>query len=219
MSDSMRLRTACPILITIALVTFASPARADNTSWNPFLFTAVCSTCGPQTPLTLEQVDGFQTLIGGDLGPAIPLSPPAGNATPSGGQGDEGKPTLHLLPAAPGLGVSSFWTGGNSQGDSDAQGGDNDDQGEDNGGRNNSDGENHSGGLGYGIDVHEGSNADQNVVTFTSTNGSTDVSANNPVGGGGDGQALVPEPTTLLLFGSGLTLIAGQLRKRRRTAH
>jgi len=199
MSGSMRLRIACLILITIGFVAFASPARADNTNWNPFLFTAVCSTCGPQTPLTFEQVDGFQTLIGGDLGPAIPLSPPAGNATPSGGEGNEGKPTLHLLPAAPGLGVSSFSTGGNSQSDSD------------NGGR--------SGGLGYGVDVNEGSNAGQNVVTFPSTNdGRNDVSPNTPVGGGGSGQTLVPEPTTLLLFGTGLTLIAGRLRKRRRAA-
>jgi len=201
----MRLRIACLILITIAFVAFASPARADNTDWNPFLFTALCSTCGPQTPLTFELVDGFQTLIGGDLGPAIPLSPPAGNATPSGGQGDAGKPTLHLLPVAPGLGVSSFSTGGNSQG-------------QNNDGRD-SGGVNHSGGLGYGIDVNEGSNAGQNAVTFTSTNdGRNDVSSNTPVGGGGGGQALVPEPTTLLLFGTGLTLIAGQLRKRRRAA-
>jgi hypothetical protein len=198
MSDSMRPGNTCLILITTALVTFASPARADNTSWNPFLFTAFCSTCGPQTPLTLEQVDGFHTLIGGELGPIIPLSPPVGNATPSGGQGNEGKPTLHLLPSAPGLGVSSFSTGGTGHTDSDDRG------------------ENQSGRLDYGIDVNEGSNANQNVVTFTSTDGiSNNVSSG---GGGGQGQTLVPEPTTLLLFGSGLMLVAGQLRKRRRAA-
>jgi hypothetical protein len=73
-----------------------------------------------------------------------------------------------------------------------------------------------SGGVEYGV------NANQNVVTFTTndvnTNGiNTDVLSDTSGGGGdqGGGQTLVPEPTTLVLFGTGLALVSTRLRRRR----
>src|SRR5690349_19271984 len=100
----MTFRVAC--LLSALSFLFAPPARADETSWNPFLFTTFCSTCGPQTPLTLEQADGIELLLSGAglVGPAIPLSPPNvsdhDTPPPSGAAGD-GKPGLSLLPTAP----------------------------------------------------------------------------------------------------------------------
>jgi hypothetical protein len=57
-------------------------------------------------------------------------------------------------------------------------------------------------------------------VTFTYGDGSTtldtiDALGDTP-GGGGSGQTLVPEPTTLMLLGAGLSAMA--VRRRRRIA-
>lgn len=194
----------------------ASSALADETVWNPFLFTAYCSTCGPQTPLTLEQVDAVQVLMGGTLGPgpAVPLVPiDDGNDfnPPMGGVGNGAKPTFPLLPA-PAVGP------GNANGNSGSGGSSDSGVGHDHNSndQNDSGGENHTGGLDYGVDVGEGPSAGENVVTFTTAdNMPLDPLSDTPTSGGGSGQTLIPEPTTLLLFGSGLALVSARMRKRR----
>ena len=209
----MRLKVAC--VLSAATFLFASPVRADETVWNPFLFTPFCSTCGPQSPLTLEQADGVELLFGAQvLGPVVPITPPPiGDndfTTPPESIGRQGAPTLHVLPITS-ASTSSGSAGQNAQGNSD-------DQGEDGQGGNGNNGG--AGDQGSGLEV--GFDANQNVVTFTTndvnTNGvTTDVLSDTSDGGagGGGGQTLVPEPTTLVLFGTGLALVSTRLRRRR----
>jgi len=204
----MRLKVAC--LLSAVTLIFALPVRADETAWNPFLFTPFCSTCGPQSPLTLEQADAVELLFGAQvLGPAIPITPPPigdnDSTPPPENIGRQGPPTLSVLPAS----VLPATSGGSGSGGSGGSAS--------NGSSSSSSGNNqNSGGVEYGV------NANQNVVTFTTndvnTNGiNTDVLSDTSGGGGdqGGGQTLVPEPTTLVLFGTGLALVSTRLRRRR----
>lgn len=217
----MRVRAAC-LVSAVAFTLVASSARADETVWNPFLFNVFCSTCGPQTPLSLEQVDAVQVLIGGQLGPAIPLAPPFDSdiELPGGGGNGPTKPAFPVLPAAALVGGQGNSNGASATGGSSGAGPHHDNNGgsDNNGASKNGESEHDTDGLEYGVNVGEDSTADETVVTFTSDNVPKDVASDTSGAGGGGGeggQTLVPEPTTLLLFGSGLALVSAGMRKRR----
>ena len=85
-----------------------SSAAADQLGGSPFSFRAFCSTCGPQTPLTLEQADAVEfvtsdflddILTGPDTFPVAPDAPIGLGGPPVGGGG--GSP-------APGVGIPGF---------------------------------------------------------------------------------------------------------------
>jgi hypothetical protein len=196
-------------------VAFPSSATAGEVGWNPFLSTSFCSTCGPQTPLTLEQADAWVSLptdflddilTGPDIFPVefdAPFDP--GGPAAGGGGGS----------ATPGVGIPGFVDPPSTNSGGGVPGG-----GGNAGGGN-------AGGLDYGVGANNpsgsngsngGSSGPQSDVTFTYGDGSTtldtiDALGDTP-GGGGSGQTLVPEPTTLMLLGAGLSAMA--VRRRRR---
>jgi hypothetical protein len=203
-------------------VAFPSTAAAGEVGWNPFLSTAFCSTCGPQTPLTLEQADAWtflptdfldDILPGPDIFP-VEFDAPGGPGGPAAGGGGGS--------AAPGVGIPGFVDPPSTNSGGGVPGGGGNAGGGNAGGGN-------AGGLDYGVSAsgnnpsgsnggNGGSNGPQNDVTFTYGDGSTtsdtiDALGDTP-GGGGAGQTLVPEPMTLMLLGSGLSAMA--IRRRRR---
>ena len=202
--------------ITVAL---PSNAAASEIGWNPFLNTAFCSTCGAQTPLTLEQADSWVFLptdFLGDIltGPGlfpVEFDAPVGPGGPAAGGGG-GSP-------APGVGIPGFVDPPSTNSGGGVPGGGGNAGGGNAGGN--------AGGLDYGVDANNpfgsngagtGSNGPQNDVTFPNGDGSTTLdtidSLGDTPGGGGAGPTVVPEPTTLMLLGSGLSAMA--LRRRRR---
>src|SRR6266550_162518 len=89
-------------------VAFPSTAAAGEIGWNPFLSRPFCSTCGPQTPLTLEQADTADflptnflddILTGPEIFP-VEFDAPVGPGEPAAGGGG-GSP-------APGVGIPGF---------------------------------------------------------------------------------------------------------------
>lgn len=176
----------------LLLVTLSSSsiAVADGVGWNPFLFISTCSSCGPLTPLTLEQADGGQVSSGN--------APGVANANGL------------ALAAAPGIGPIVSVGGGNDNGlnygltlvtnSTDAI---------------NSDGEganapNHEL-LAFNLlsSSNEGDAADTNSVTPLSLTDGTGS-------GSGSAETLAPEPTSMLLFGSGLAIVSALARRKRR---
>jgi hypothetical protein len=195
---------------------FPSIAAADEVGWNPFLSTSICSTCGPLTPLTLEQADTVEVILTNFLdtlvGPPVFIEEP-GLAV--GGGGSTTPFTGGPRPTVPGGQIPSFvgppGPGGSGGG---APGG--------SGGVTTGGGGNDNG-LPYGITVHgpnnggNGSDAPHNdvIASFGDEPGPlhlTDGPGDDP--GDHAGETLIPEPTTLLLLGSGLS--AAALRRRRR---
>ena len=234
----MRLKTAC--VLSAVIFVFASPARADEMVWNPFLFNAICSTCGWQTPLTLEQADGIEILFGPNvLGPAIPVSPPISNSdfTPAPDPGTAGAPLILLPGALPGASGSSVTNSGSSS--SSSRGGNN---------------ESGSGGNEYELNASQNGvsssandvvatdllshipllwntppHSDTSLLPNTSLlldapfladtslrSGASVLSDTSGVEAAAD-LAVAPEPTALILFGSGLALVSARLRRRRPT--
>ena len=201
-----------------------SPAAADEVGWNPFLFTPACSVCGPLTPLTLEQADGVDVILTDFLGPLV--GPPVFADEPGPPIGAGGSPTLFTggpRPTAPGGQIPTFvgppsgpggGSGGNGPGGGDSA------TGGGNAGGGNSDS------LPYDITVHDppghnnggnGPEGPHDDVIF-SVGGEGPLNLSDTSGDTPDGQAgetLVPEPTTLLLLGSGLS--AAAFRRRRAT--
>jgi hypothetical protein len=212
---AITLATACLVLATLGS---PSIAAAGDVGWNPFLFIATCSSCGPLTPLTMEQADGGQVLPGGltfggeDVESSTPNAEvpiPTDGANSPGSE--PGFANANGLAVGGGLGTGATVSvdGGNGNGldyrltltDS-------------------STGAINSRGQGSDTPNHE-------VVTFslvsptsdagdTATNLSVTQLSPTDGGGGGSGQTLVPEPTSMLLFGSGLAIVGTLTRRKKR---
>jgi len=224
-------------LVVAALLVSSSQAFADRItvqpSWSPFP-SFYCSSCGPNTPLTLEQADSVETL----MGPAITESelslPVFGSNSGVVNHGDAsttgGAPATSLLPGKPGVTLSVSAFGSHELGHSSLDRDSAEDQ----------DGAEQGEGLEYDVNVstgnagHDGSSAsgddddaafddnrDQNednnpshgTTTFTSSDLGTIAGGNTVSGGGEAGELLAPEPTSLMLFGSGLVLLAFRLKR------
>ena len=224
---SMRLKAAAVVTAAVLGIGLWIPATAAaDDIWNPFLFIPYCSTCGPQVPLTFEQVDAREILPSGSLpgGPqlsppvpfddgviVIPAGPPAGGGGPNGGA----PPVQVPQTGGPGGNGGNGNNGNNSGGNK--GGGDGD-------------------GLDYSITVHPpggpdgphgpngspGGDSNGNPPTFglgDGPGGGIDtITTNGPYDGGHEGQTLVPEPATLLLLGTGLSTAAFRRRRGRRIA-
>ncbi len=225
----MRVKAAATVTAAVFGIALWIPATAaaDDIVWNPFLFIPYCSTCGPLVPLTTEQADARDILPAGvlsgvppisDPGPiddgvvSIPVPPPPVDA---GGSSNGGAPPVQI-PSSDGNGNN----GGGNRGGGNGGGG--------NGSGGNSGGGNSGGSGGIGGAGNDGG-------AGTLGGGPPEfVFGGDPVGGFGDGPinginppindgydvgrdletpAVVPEPTTLLLLGSGLS--AAALRRRR----
>jgi hypothetical protein len=218
----MSLRAITLAAACLVLATLGSPsiAAAGDVGWNPFLFISTCSSCGPLTPLTMEQADGGQVLPGGltfggeDLESSapdaeVPIPTDGANAPVN----PPGFANANGLAVGGGLGIGATVSvgGGNGNGlnyrltlTNSSTGAINSD--------------------GQGSDTPNG-----DVVAFSLVNATSDVddTATNlsvtqlsPTdgGGSGSGQTLVPEPTSMLLFGSGLALVGALARRKRRAA-
>jgi hypothetical protein len=218
------------------MAAFPSTAAATEVGWNPFLNTPFCSTCGAQTPLTLEQADRWaflptdflgDILTGPELFP-VEFDAPVDPGGPAAGGGG-GSP-------APGVGIPGFVdppstnSGGGVPGGGGNAGGGN--AGGGNAGGGNAGGGNPGGGNPGGGDAGGGNAGGGNAGGGNAGGLDDGVSANTPSGsndanGGSNGpqndvttiDALadtVPEPTTLMLLGAGLSAMA--VRRRRRIA-
>jgi hypothetical protein len=196
---AIALAAACLVLATLGS---PSIAAAGDVGWNPFLFIFSCSSCGPLTPLSMEQADGGQVLPDG--------------LTFGGEDVESGAPNAEV-PIADGANAS-----GNAPGFANANG---------LGGNAN--------GLNYGLTLTNSSTGainsggqgpdapNHDVVAFsfvsptgdvgdTSTNLSVTQLSPTDGGGSGSGQTLVPEPTSMLLFGSGLAVVGALARRKKR---
>jgi len=223
-------------LCLVALVASSSPARADGvtiqTGWSPFPY-FYCSSCGPNVPLTLEQADGVETL----MGPAITESELSlrilgSNGVVNPGEASTTAPASSLLPAKPGVALSVSSFGSHELGHSSL----------DRDGADDRDGVENTEGLEYNVNVstgnaghdglsasgddddaafddnrdqNEGNNPSHGTTTFTSADLDNIAGGNTVSGGGESGESLAPEPTSLILLGSGLALLASRVRRRR----
>lgn len=194
----------------------ASPlvAQADDV-WNPFMFLRTCSSCGALTPLTLEQADGAEVLSGGSrfdgnssddvplLGPALPTSAHEPDGAP--GIVNANGPGVSAAPVAGvGLGIAA----GNGEGlqygltlpNSNISGGTTGDAGAPNP-------------PAVIFTLGDSTGSGQSADLGTSGLSPTDGTGSGP---GSSGQTLVPEPTSMLLFGTGLTALGVLSRRKRR---
>ena len=238
----------------VSALIWPSIAAADEIGWNPFLYTSICSTCGPLTPLTLEQADTVELLLTTFLdnamtSPVVPdnlgIADAPGLAIGGGGSPLTGGPR----PTVPGGQIPGF--AGSPSGPGGAGGDGRGGPGTGGGGSGSGGGGSGSGGsgIGGGGSGTGGGGAPDNgfafgVITGGDTGGDNHVFGPNPGGGGfeslqddapfgfGDSTGALtltetvydtsasdvpatatPEPTTLLLLGSGLS--AAALRRRR----
>ncbi len=226
----MRVKAAATVTAAVFGIALWIPATAaaDDIVWNPFLFIPYCSTCGPLVPLTTEQADARDILPAGvlsgvppisDPGPiddgvvSIPVPPPP---VDPGGSSNGGAPPVQIqIPSSGGNGNN----GGGNGGGGNSGGGNS-------GGGNSGGGGGNGGGIDYTITVTPpGPNGgpgdgNGNPPTFGIGDGpgggGIDLPPSNPSDGGHEGQTLVPEPTTLLLLGSGLSAAALRRRRARR---
>jgi hypothetical protein len=225
-------------LCLVALVASSSRALADGvtiqTGWSPFPY-FYCSSCGPNVPLTLEQADGVETLIGPAITESelsLPVLGSNGVVNPGEASTTGGAPASSLLPAKPGVALSVSSFGSHELGHSSL----------DRDGADDRDGVEKSEGLEYDVNVstgnaghdgvsaagddddaayddnrdqNEGNNPSHGTTTFTSVDVDNISSGNTVSGGGESGESLAPEPTSLILLGSGLALLASRVRRRR----
>ena len=220
----MTLRAIILVAVCFLLVHLGSPsfAAAGDVGWNPFLFISTCSSCGPLTPLTMEQADGGQMLPAGFTfgGADVDVSTPnaeipiaAGNANAPGSP--LGLANANGLAVAGGLGIGAAAIAGGSNGNGLSYGLTV---------ITNSTGEVASGGQSSGTGNHE-----ELVFTFVSPSrdgdgdGETNLSetqlslTDGPGSGSSAGDTLVPEPTSMLLFGTGLAAIGALARRKTRS--
>jgi hypothetical protein len=212
---AIALAAACLVLATLGS---PSIAAAGDVGWNPFLFIFSCSSCGPLTPLSMEQADGGQVLPGGltfggeDVESGTPNAevpiPTDGANAPGNAPGFANANGL-AVGGGLGIGATVSVEGGNGNGL--------------NYGltlTNSSTGAINSGGQGP-----DAPNDDVVAFSFVSPTGDVGDTATNlsvtqlsPTdgGGSGSGQTLVPEPTSMLLFGSGLAVVGALARRKKR---
>jgi hypothetical protein len=236
--NSMRVKAAASVTAAVFGIALWIPAtaHADDIVWNPFLFIQYCSTCGPQIPLTLEQADVRDILPFGilpglppDLGPGpiddgvvAPFVPPVGVG---GGAPNGGGPTPPPPSNGGGLSAGGNSSGGNSSGGNSSGGNSSGGNVGGGGNSNNANGGN-GGGPNAGGGNNGGGNSDYSFLdTFPGPNDGTpgnsptensafDGSNLSLTDGSSDPAApVVPEPTTLVLLGTGIS--AAVLRRRR----
>ena len=235
-ADVNRFVNSVLMALAIFILAASAPAFADGitiqTGWTPFLFQPYCSSCGPNTPLTLEQADAVEVLlgpaiaealspplVGPDLVPVGPASTPTAGSAPTGSivPGNLGAMSSGGSFGPHGLDVSSNRGGADDGHDVEqtdgldydvhviAGHGHQADADADTGGAFNDDSPDHN----------DGDNPSHGTITITSDDWDNDTSSHTVVAGGGQAaEVLTPEPTSLLLFGSGLVLLASRLKRR-----
>jgi len=255
MRSQIHWRTAIGVLVVGLLITVTHASAADfrvtpgNNQSTPTLsdlvtMTPRCSSCGANTPLTLEQADTVDVDWFSNFTMPTPFHIDEGQlfGPQAFDRGEDVSVELGLSTpdkSSESNGANGSASDSDHQGDNNSQGEDADDQGlrytanisHDTDGDGDHDGGHDGDDDGHHDSDHNGDGdhaSDQSIAFSLGDSGSTGNGGSaglQPLGvdggsgagsgsGGGSGQTLVPEPASLVLFGTGLSVVAFRNRRR-----